>query len=647
MIIRSEKVMKRKAIFLFIVFICGFLYLIGNLTYIVMVEGKNYDLAVLRNATKREEAVELNDKRGQITDRNGIVLADSITTYHLIFDPKLLKSLKPETQTATIDYLVDKLGYERGRLETILEKNADSNNITLGNPYSYAEFKEVKNDIDNYRVKGIFYNQDYERLYPYPEIASTIIGFVDGDNNGRTGVEASFNEYLIGDSGRTYGSIDEDNMLEIQEISAIDGANVELTIDFTIQKYIREAIDQFYEDDEAKAVHVIVMDPRNGEVLGMGSTEEYSLENPYDVISYVDDETYQNMSEQDKLDKLYQLWSNDNASFAYEPGSTYKPFVYATVLEENKVNLQDTYTCHGHTVVADTKINCWKVHGEQTLQEALENSCNMAFIELGHALGRSTYDRYRAAFGFGSVTGLELQEERSLRGSTYMHMKDMLNPVELATESFGQTLYISPIQLITGFSALINGGDLYEAHLMRKVYTEDQLIISDNVNRQRQVISEEVSKLTKKALQSVVDEGTGAKAKIAGYEIGGKTGTAEKKDRDDQKYVVSFIGFAPVEDPQIITLVVVDEPVLREGERRFTSRFAAGVFVDVMEETMPYLHIFKAEDPDAVSDDNEGSSLIDVSEEETSDEGSEETSDENAEAEISTDEGNDTDSDGE
>ncbi len=608
MIIRSEKVMKRKAQLLFIVFICGFLYLIGNLTYIVMVEGKNYDLAVLRNATLRESSVDLNDRRGVITDRNGIVLADSITTYTMIFDAKLLTTLSEETQVETISYLEENFGLDPDELWGILKDRAMSNYEEIGGTYSYSDFKQAKSDIDNYRVKGLFYVEGYERVYPYPELASTIIGFVNDDNEGRYGIEASFNDYLIGESGRIYGALDEDNMLEVQEVQAVDGANVELTLDFTVQKYINDAIDNFYEVDDAKAVHVIVMDPRNGEILGMGSSEEYSLDNPYDVISYVDDETYENMSDQDKLNKLFELWSNDCVSFAYEPGSTYKPFIYATILEENKVDLNQTYTCYGSTVVADTKIGCWKVHGEQTLQEGLENSCNMVFIELGKALGREVYDSYRSAFGFGSVTGIELAEDKSLRNN--LHPLNKLNPVELATESFGQTLDISPLQLITGFSAIINGGNLYEAHLMRKIYTDDQLIISDNIHKQRQVISKEVSDMTKMALQSVVDEGTGAKAKIAGYEIGGKTGTAEKKDRDDKSYVVSFIGFAPVENPQIITLVVVDEPVLRSNESRFTSRFAAGVFVDVMEDTMPYLHIFKAEDgqdPDQNEDfDTEG-----------------------------------------
>ncbi len=594
MIIRSEKVMKRKAQLLFIVFICGFLYLIGNLTYIVMVDGKNHNLAVLRNATLRETSVDLNDKRGVITDRNGIILADSVTTYTLIFDAKLLSTLSEETQTDTITYLEEHFDLNPDEMWDILENRSISNYEKIGRTYSYSEFKEAKSDIDNYKVKGLFYVEGYERVYPYPELASTIIGFVNDDNEGRYGIEASYNDYLMGDPGRIYGALDEDNMLEVQEVQAVNGANVELTIDFTVQKYINDAIDNFYQEDDAKAVHVIVMDPRNGEILGMGSSEEYSLDNPYDVISYVDDETYANMTQQDKLNKLYQLWSNDSVSFAYEPGSTYKPFVYAMVLEENKVDLSQTYTCHGSTIVADTTINCWKTHGEQTLQEGLENSCNMVFIELSKALGRDVYDSYRSAFGFGSVTGIELGEDNSLRDG--LHPLNELNPVELATEAFGQTQLISPLQLITGFSALINGGDLYEAHLMRKVYTEEQLIISDNIHKQRQVISEEVSNMTKMALQSVVDDGTGAKAKISGYEIGGKTGTAEKIARDDKSYAVSFIGFAPVENPQIITLVVVDEPVLREGEARFTSRFAAGVFVDVMEDAMPYLHIFKADD---------------------------------------------------
>jgi len=607
MIIKSEKVMKRKGQFLFIVFILGFIFLIGKLTYIVMVEGKNYDLAVLQNAAKKEGSVTLNDKRGRIIDRNGIVLADSISTYGLIFDAKLLASLDEDIQNNTKQFLYETLGISTDKIDEILATERNNNYKIIGNGYSYSEFKEVKEKIDNYQVKGIFYLEDYERKYNYPELASDIIGFVNNEFVGSNGIEAYYDNYLSGTIGRIYGTINEDKMMEVQEVEAVDGADVMLTLDFTIQRYVNEAIDNYLAEYEATKLHVIVMDPNNGEILGMANWPDYSLDNPRDVISYVSDEEYAQMTEKDRVDFLYGMWKNENVTDGFEPGSTFKPFVYATALEENKVSINTIYTCYGQKQVADYSISCWKPegHGEQTLLEGLQNSCNVMFMEVGESIGRHTFHQYQTLFGFGALTGIDIEGEESLRGQ--LHTEAGLNPVELATNSFGQTFEVTPIQLISGFSSLINGGHLYEPHLMKKIYTDNQIIISDNVQKLRQVISEEVSKMTREALGGVVNEGTGKKAKIAGYEIGGKTGTAEKDDRDDVHYIVSFIGFAPIENPEIVTLVVVDEPVSKPAGERINSKYAASIFVDVMEDVMPYLRIFKdeLEDESDVSDESE------------------------------------------
>ncbi len=262
------------------------------------------------------------------------------------------------------------------------------------------------------------------------------------------------------------------------------------------------------------------------------------------------------------------------------------------------VSVDDTYECYGSKRVANHRIHCWKPggHGEQTMFEGLENSCNVVFMDLGDAIGRELFHQYQHMFGFGSVTGLDLSGEISSRNNVFT--VDELNITELATSSFGQGFTVTPIQLITGFSSLVNGGYLYEPHLMKKVYNDNQILESNNTMLIRQVISEEVSAITREALGGVVNEGTGKKASIAGYEIGGKTGTAEKWPRDDLHYIVSFIGFAPIENPEIVTLVVVDEPM----GPKIDSRYAAGLFVDVMEDVMPYLHIFKSV-PDVVEEE--------------------------------------------
>lgn len=591
MIIKSEKAMKRKGLFLFIVFVLSFVVLIGQLTYIVMVEGKNYDLAVLQNASKREGSVTLNDKRGQILDRNGIVLAKSISTYDLIFDAKLLVSQSEETKTKTKEYLYEKLGISISYLDEILIEKAHSHYVIIGKGYSYNEIKEVKEAIDNYRIIGVFYREDYERVYPYPTLASDVIGFVNADFQGAYGIEYVYNEELNGDVGRIYGTIDEDHMLDVKEIEANNGANVELTLDYTVQKYINEAIDNYFVEDQAEKIHIIVMNPNTGEIYGMANYPDYSLDNPRDVISFVTDEEYADMSLQDQSDLLNQLWKNENVTDTYEPGSTFKPMTYAMAMEENKIPEGTTFECHGSLQVAGETIKCWKPggHGEQTMEEALENSCNVAFMKIGEAIGRDDFYHYQSMFGFGYKTGIDINGEHSSNNTVFS--AEQLNTVELATSSFGQGQFFTPIQLISAFSAVINGGYLYEPHIMNKIYTDNQIIDSNSEKLVRQVISEEVSALTRDALAGVVNEGTGAKAQIAGYEIGGKTGTAETVERIDGEYIVSFIGFAPVEKPEVVTLVVVDRPVATV----VNSRFAAKIFVDVMEDVMPYLHIFKEE----------------------------------------------------
>jgi stage V sporulation protein D (sporulation-specific penicillin-binding protein) len=412
---------------------------------------------------------------------------------------------------------------------------------------------------------------------------------VNNDFSGAYGIELIYDEYLKGDPGRVYGSVGDDNMVEVNEVPAVNGDDVMLTIDYTIQKHIKDAIKNFREDMDATFIQVIVMNPNTGEIYGMVNDPDFSLEEPYDLTAFYDSEVLEEMTQEEKSAALNNLWKNEAITNAYEPGSTFKPFVFAAGLEEQKTTLEQTYECKGHLKVADRRISCWKPegHGIQTIAEGLENSCNVAFMLLGEQLGRDLFYKYQHMFGFGSITNIDLNGETSARN--LIHKVENLNQVELATSAFGQTFGITPIQLITGFSSLINGGKLYEPHLMKSVFNESQIVETHQPKLVRQVVSEEVAEITKQALAGVVNEGTGKKASIAGYEIGGKTGTAETLGRDDKHYIVSFIGFAPIENPEVITLVVVDEPQASVID----SRFAASIFVDVMEDVMPYLHIFK------------------------------------------------------
>ncbi len=598
---KSESVMKRKGLFLFIVFIFCFIILIAHLTSIVFVEGKNYNLAVLQNASRREGSVELNDKRGVITDRNGIVLADSVSTYDLIFDAKLLSEQEDKIQLESINYLHEQLGFSVEELKQILIDKRNSNYVIIGKGYSYSEIKDVKAAIDQYHLIGVFYREEYERYYPYPTLASSIIGFTNEEFHGVTGIEEYYDDFLTGQTGRMYGAINEENQLEVNEVKAQDGDNIMLSLDYTVQKYIQEAIDHYFETDQAKRIQVIVMNPNNGEIYGMANYPDFNQNEPYDLSAFLSEEELSQMSVEDKSDYLAEIWKAESVASSYEPGSTFKPFVYAMDKEERRSKDDELFYCDGGLQVADRYIECWKHegHGYQTMEEALENSCNVALMKMGAEVGRDLFYKYQHMFGFGSKTNVDITGDQSFR--TLIHDYDKLQAVQLATSAFGQTFQITPLQLITGFSSLINGGYLYEPHFMKKIYQEDQVVESYSPKVVRQVISEEVSKMTTEALGGVVNEGTGSRASIAGYEIGGKTGTAEKRERDDIHYIVSFIGFAPIEDPQVITLVVVDEP----AGSVINSRFAASIFVDVMEDVMPYLHIFKEveDDVEDVPDD--------------------------------------------
>ncbi len=605
MLEKSEKGMKNRGVFLLFVFILGFIGLIGQLTHIVFVEGKNYNLAVLQNVARRESSVVLNDKRGRIYDRNGIVFAESVATYDLIFDAQLLneqnkinEKKQKEVIDNTVEYLNEHFGFSEAELRQKIIDNSKNSYDVIGEGYSYSEFKQVKEDIDQYKVIGVFYREHYERSYPYPTIASDIIGFVNRDFRGAYGIELEYDKYLKGKPGRKYGAVGEDNTVEVNEVPAIEGDDVTLTIDFTIQKYIQEAVATFREEMEATFVQVIVMNPNNGEIYGMVNDPGFDLSDPYDLTAYYETEVLAGMTQEEKSEALNTLWKNEAITNAYEPGSTFKPFVYAAALEEQKTTLEEKYMCYGYLKVADRKIKCWKPggHGQQTIAEGLANSCNVVFMHLGERLGRDLFYKYQHMFGFGSVTNIDINGETSARN--LIHTVENLNQVELATSAFGQTFGITPIQLITGFSSLINGGNLYEPHLVRSVQNESQIVETHQPKLVRQVVSEEVANLTKEALAGVVNEGTGKKASIAGYEIGGKTGTAETLGRDDRHYIVSFIGFAPIENPEVITLVVVDEPKASV----INSRFAASIFVDVMEDVMPYLHIFKDVEEENASD---------------------------------------------
>lgn len=581
--------MKGRIFLLFIIFILLLIGLIVRVAYISIVEKQNYQTNVLaQHVSSETSADEIPAKRGTITDRNGIVLAESIKVYNVIYDPGVLnqydEAIKQATNTLISSTLDD---VSIGELTDILLNDPNSNYKVIKKGATHEEVLPIEQAIASKSVKGVFLESYYKRMYPYNTLGSDVLGFYGTTTGGRYGVEEYYDTFLSGKHGRLFGYLDNGSIVRQEEISPQDGKNIVLTIDYTIQKMVEESLSAFFVENKAKSANVIIMDPNNGEVLAMASYPSFDLNDPYGLSHIYAEEELKAMSQQEQTDELYDLWNNFNIFNSYEPGSTFKPFVLAAALEEDKTYLDQMFTCYGHKVVADRIIHCWKTsgHGLQTASEGLANSCNVVFMEIGEALGRDLFFQYQMMFGFSAKTNVDLIGE----GNSILYPYDRLNITELATSSFGQGFNITPLQLINAFSSLINGGFLYEPHIMKQVEdSEGKLVERNGLHLQRQVISPEVSGQITAELETVVEGGTGKGAAIEGYRIGGKTGTAEKGNRLDDKYIISFIGFAPVNAPKLIALVIVDEPDVADPNSGLTSM----LYAEIMAKVLPYYGVF-------------------------------------------------------
>lgn len=580
--------MKRNLTVLFIIFMVVFFGVTGRIIYIVANHNQAYQTNVLsQQINKKTSSDEIIAKRGSITDRNGIVLSESIKVYNVIYDPGVLKYYNADVIASTNKILSENIPITIGELEKIFTENPNSSYEILMRAATHDAVKGIETKILEGNMKGVFLESYYVRTYPYNQLASDVLGFYSNASGGSYGVEQYYDQYLSGSNGRLFGSYDEQSILRQEEIAAENGNDVVLTIDYTIQKIVEDAILNYTLEHKAKSVNVIMMNPQNGEIVAMASYPNFDLNNPYDLSNIYEESALETMSVEEKNKALYEVWKNFSITDSYEPGSTFKPFVLAAALESGTVTLEQLFTCDGYKVLYDYVIRCWKTsgHGEETASEALSNSCNVAFMEIGEALGRDAFYQYEELFGFGEKTKVDLIGE----GEGIMYNYDQLQPVEMATSSFGQGFNITPIQLITAFSALTNGGYLYEPHIMKKIVDEDQnLVEQKEVRIIRQAVSSEISEMISNELKTVVDVGTGKKAAVEGYTVGGKTGTAQKGNRDDEKYIISFIGFTPVYNAELIGLVVIDEP---EGNTPDSGQ-ASKVFAEIMTKVLPYKGIF-------------------------------------------------------
>ena len=600
---KFSKNMQKKLVLLFVAIILAFVFLIGRITYINAANGEDYTRIVLDQQQYDSRTIPF--KRGDIVDRNGTKMATSERVYNVILDVKVMTSDEDSIEP-TIQVLKDCFEIDEEEVRDLIEESPSSryNILKKGVDYeTYKKFEAIDEDDENYPdVAGIWLEEDYVRTYPYNTLASDVIGFTVDGNVGSNGIEASYNNILNGTDGREYGYLDETSTVERTVKEAVNGDTVVSTIDLQVQSIVEKHILEFNEQHKneasagegSKNTAVIVMNPQNGEILAEASYPNYDLNQPRDLTKYYTQETIDAMSDEEQLETLNSLWNNFCVSDTYEPGSTFKPFTIAAGLETGILTGDETYYCGGVLHVGDHDIHCSNRdgHGTQTLKQALENSCNVALMEIGEALGAEEFCRYQELFGFGEYTGIDLPGEGETSGLLYT--PENMDAASLATNAFGQNFNVTMTQLAASFCSLINGGNYYEPHVVKQIQDENGNV-TENIDPVlvKKTISEETSEVIKDYMLGVVQEGTGSSAAVEGYDIGGKTGTAEKLPRGNGKYLVSFIGYAPQENPEVVVYVVVDEPnVAAQASSSYATELASGI----MSEIFPYLGITKSSD---------------------------------------------------
>lgn len=592
------KRMQRKLWFVFGVVCILFVVLIGRIMYIQYTSGERYEKIVL--AQQDYDSTTIAFQRGNIVDARGTVLATSVDVYNVILDCKVLNANEDciDTTIKAIEACFEEIDGDSVRDQ--LTNNPNGQYYVLAKRVSYVEmaaFEELKttDDFKN-KVYGIWFEKEYVRQYPYGSLAAATIGYASSGNVGVIGLENKYSNILNGTNGRTYGYMNSDSNLEQTTIEATPGNNIVLSLDVNIQTIAEQAIADWNAqrevDGEQGSLHTaaLVMNPNTGEILAMAQYPSFDLNNPSDLSSYYTEEELSVMSEDDKLEKLNSIWQNFCITYTYEPGSTFKPFTIATGLETGTLNGDETYVCDGSEQVGGFTIHCVARggHGTEDIKLALSNSCNDALMQMSYAIGAKNFAEYQSIFGFGQKTGIDLSGEASTAGLIYSE-EDLESAVNLATNSFGQNFNTTMIQLGSAFCSLVNGGYLYEPHLVTKITDSNGNTVQEiSPTILKKTISKETGDLLKEYLHYVVSDGTGKTAGVAGYEIGGKTGTAEKLPRKQGNYLVSFIGFAPVDDPQLVVYVVVDEP---NEEDQAHSSYAQEIVSHIFEQALPYIGV--------------------------------------------------------
>lgn len=560
-----------------VVFLCATIMifgLIGRLIYLMVFDAEYYQ-ELAEDLHERER--EIKAARGEIVDRNGVVLATNRTVCTISVIHSQIED--PET---VIRVLSDELKMDEADVRERVEKVSSMEKIKTN-----VE-KDTGDKIREYDLAGVKVDEDYKRYYPYDELASKVLGFTGGDNQGIIGLEVKYEEYLKGTNG-TILTVTDARGIELEgvaedRIEPVAGETLKISLDYNIQEYCEQAALKVLEEKQADSVSVLLMNPQNGEIYAMVNVPEFNLNEPFELNTGEE----ASLSDEELQDALNQMWRNGCINDTYEPGSTFKIITSAACLEEGVVSLDDTFVCPGYRIVEDRKIRCHKVggHGTETFVEGIQNSCNPVFMDIGLRLGSERFYDYFEQFGLLQLTGVDLPGE----AGTIMHKKEDIGTVELATMTFGQSFQITPIQLATTVSSIVNGGNRVMPHLGMAVLDGEGNVIEEfEYKTEKGIVSEETSETMQMLLESVVSEGSGKNAYIDGYSIGGKTATSQTLPRSANKYIASFLGFAPADDPRILGMVVIHNP---QGVY-YGGTIAAPVLRTIYDNVLPYLGIEK------------------------------------------------------
>lgn len=574
-VMKNKTFHKKKILVVFLAAFILILYLIGRLVYLMVFDAEYYQQKA-EDLHERER--DIKAARGEIIDRNGTVLATNRTVCTI----SVIHS-QIENPEKVIEKLSEFLEMDADQVRKKVEKISSIERIQ-----SNVD-KRTGDKIRNLGLAGVKVDEDFKRYYPYNELASKVLGFTGGDNQGIVGLEVKYEKYLKGINGKILTTTDArgielDGVAE-DRLEPEEGNTLRISLDYTMQKYALQMAEKVRTEKQADKVGIILMNPQNGEIYAMVNVPEFDLNQPFMLNN---EETGENLTDEQRQDALNQMWRNGCINDTYEPGSTFKIITASAGLEEGAVHLTDQFSCPGYKVVEDRRIRCHKVggHGAENFVQGIQNSCNPVFIEVGLRIGVDRFFDYFRQFGLMDLTGVDIPGE----AGTIMHKKENVGQVELATISFGQSFQITPIQLATTVSALVNGGRRVTPHFgMEVLSAEGKKVKTFRYNAKKHIVSEKTSQTMRELLESVVAEGSGKNAYVEGYRIGGKTATSQTLPRSANKYISSFVGFAPADDPQILGMCVIYNP---QGVY-YGGTIAAPVIGKIFENILPYLGIEK------------------------------------------------------